>query len=144
MLHAAALLLPALIPSWRFFDEIAPSPRIEYRLLNAPAEALDQWQEFRPRPVRLSRGALLVRLVWNVRWNETLFLVTCAERLLESPSEYRAREIIRRIVRALAQGGEIGAAYAQFRLVVISRQGLQLCREVPFTSVAYPIEEVRL
>ena len=30
-----ALLLPALIPSWRFFKEVAPSPRIE--VSTAPA-----------------------------------------------------------------------------------------------------------
>ena len=29
------LLLPALIPSWSFFDVIAPSPRIEYALLRS-------------------------------------------------------------------------------------------------------------
>ena len=32
MQNALRLLLPALIPSWRFFDVIAPSPRIEYAL----------------------------------------------------------------------------------------------------------------
>ena len=35
MLQTVKLLLPALIPSWRFFSTIAPSPRIEFALLDA-------------------------------------------------------------------------------------------------------------
>lgn len=30
VLNSFRLLLPAIVPSWRFFDEIAPSPRVEY------------------------------------------------------------------------------------------------------------------
>ena len=33
MLRTLKLLLPVLIPSWRFFDFIAPSPRIQFSLL---------------------------------------------------------------------------------------------------------------
>ena len=32
------LLLPALIPSWRFFDVVAPSPRIEFVLLETAGD----------------------------------------------------------------------------------------------------------
>ena len=56
MLHGLKLLLPALIPSWRFFDTIAPSPRIEYALLHDP-HAAAAWREFRPRPARPDAAA---------------------------------------------------------------------------------------
>ncbi len=86
MLKPFALLLPALIPSWNFFDVIGPSPRIEYALLAAPDDGAGDWREFRPRPERLSIPAMLGRLFWNPRWNESLFLVACAERLMREPA----------------------------------------------------------
>jgi hypothetical protein len=48
MLQTLKLLLPALIPSWRFFDTIAPSPRIEFTLLKTAQDASGAWREFRP------------------------------------------------------------------------------------------------
>ena len=82
MLRPLALLLPALIPSWRFFDVIAPSPRIEFAMLTSPDSAA-VWQAFRPRPARVALSTMLGRLFWNPRWNESLFLVSCAERLVD-------------------------------------------------------------
>ena len=32
MLQSLKLVLPVLIPSWQFFNEVAPSPRIEFTL----------------------------------------------------------------------------------------------------------------
>ena len=91
-LNTLKLLLPALIPSWNFFDVIAPSPRIEYTLLNSQNESVTDWQEFRPRPEQLSFIQLLFRLLLNPRWNETLFMVSCAERILQNPTEYQHSE----------------------------------------------------
>jgi len=54
MLQTIKLLLPALMPSWRFFAAIAPSPRIELALLKTAKDVPDVWQEFRPRPEHLS------------------------------------------------------------------------------------------
>tara|TARA_Y100000052_G_scaffold27554_2_gene36273 strand:+ start:17501 stop:17911 length:411 start_codon:yes stop_codon:yes gene_type:complete len=98
------LILPALIPSWNFFDVIAPSPRIEYALLTSAEDAPVHWQAFRPRPETLSALTLLRRLFWNPRWNETLFLVSCAERLSQGITpDHSAREILTRMKRELAQ-----------------------------------------
>ena len=97
MLQTLKLLLPALIPSWRFFDTIAPSPRIEFALLKTARDASGRWQEFRPRPARLPISTMLKRMFWNPRWNESLFLVSCAERLMESPTEHSSQEILARI-----------------------------------------------
>ncbi len=44
------LLLPALVPSWNFFDVIVASPRVEYAMTDAPDGAIDAWIAFRPRP----------------------------------------------------------------------------------------------
>src|SRR6187402_3359239 len=99
MLQTIKLLLPALIPSWRFFDTIAPSPRIEFTLLQSVQGVAGDWQEFRPRPSSLAVHEMLVRMFWNPRWNETLFLVSCAERLLTAPTEHSSHEIFNRINR---------------------------------------------
>lgn len=130
MLHGLKLLLPVLIPSWRFFDMIAASPRIEYALLQDP-QTVPAWQEFRPRPARLSIGQLLLRIIWNPRWNESLYLVSCAERLMADPNPHTEREIIERIQAELAAPS---APFLQFRLVFVSRQGEGTRRDITFTS----------
>src|SRR5262245_54705619 len=96
MLHTLKLLLPALLPSWKFFDTIAPSPRIEFTLLRTPND-IPVWQEFRPRPAHLTIRTMLQRLFWNPRWNESLFLVSCAERLMQHPTDHSRQELMHRI-----------------------------------------------
>lgn len=135
MLRSFQLLLPALIPSWRFFDVIAPSPRIEFAWLASIQDTADQWHEFRPRPVRLSFTAMLRRLFWNPEWNETLFLVSCAERMIENPTAHSHQEILARIKASLKKTIQDAAApYLQFRLVFISRHENELRREILFIS----------
>ncbi|MBU1374370.1 MAG: hypothetical protein KKE02_21860 [Alphaproteobacteria bacterium] len=132
MLRAVSLLLPALIPSWRFFDAIGPSPRVEYALLPAADAAPRPWREFRPRPAHLSLAAMLGRLVWNPRWNETLFLVSCAERLMDQPTAHSEDEIFRRIDADV--GGAASQPWLCFRLVFLSREGDAITRDVLFQS----------
>ena len=137
MLKAVRLLLPALVPSWNFFDVIAPSPRIEYALAAAPdAAPPDSWREFRPRPAHLPFWRMLARLVWNPRWNETLFLVSCAERLVDSPTAHSQDEIFRRIAADLARAPDAAelAPWLCFRLVFVRRDGEALVRESLFTA----------
>ncbi|NIA71108.1 hypothetical protein HBA54_21140 [Pelagibius litoralis] len=132
MLKSLKFFAPVLIPSWRFFDTIAASPRIEFALLGAADETAADWQEFRPRPQNLSFGTVLRRLFWNPNWNDTLFLTSCAERLLENPTEHSVTEISTRIAASLnpAEGDE----FFQFRLVLISRAGDDLQKEVAYIS----------
>ncbi len=136
MLQTLKLLLPALIPSWRFFDTIAPSPRIEFALLQSAQDASGRWQEFRPRPARLPIGTMLKRMFWNPRWNESLFLVSCAERLMASPTEHSSQEILTRIKAELERNSiDVKATpYLQFRLVFLSREGSQIQKHVTFNS----------
>lgn len=133
MLQTLKLLLPALIPSWRFFDVIADSPRIEYTLLRSPGEPARDWQEFRPRPERFPLPAMLGRLVWNPRWNESLFVVSCAERLLAEPTTHSQDEIFHRIAADLADQ-DADAAWVNFRIVLLSEDEGVITREVAFVD----------
>ena len=107
------LLLPALIPSWRFFRAVAASPRVERWEQGC-------WRDARPRPAEIGLGRMLRRLFWNPRWNEALFLVSLAERVVEQGSERAARELLR---RAAPEGQPL-------RLVFVSYSGGALVREV--------------
>jgi hypothetical protein len=142
MIRILALLLPAMMPSWRFFAMVAPSPRIEFALLGAADEAARRWQEFRPRPARVPLLAMLGRLVWNPRWNESLFLVTRTERFLEGGSPESLREILARIRSDLrgASGGSGAARRIQLRLVVVRREQGGVVREEVYRSPVHPLE----
>ncbi len=143
LLQACALLLPALMPSWRFFGEILPSPRVEYALLEQAEDVPQHWQEFRPRPQKLSRKTMLKRLFWNPQWNESLFVMSCAERLMDQASAHSKREIFTRIA-AEVKRQKHATVYLQFRLVFISRSGAHLQREIPYLSPVRHLSEGRV
>ncbi|MCI4664539.1 MAG: hypothetical protein MRY74_07440 [Neomegalonema sp.] len=138
MLRTLSLLAPALAPSWRFFDEIAPSPRVEYTLLPTGDAAPTQWREFRPRPDRLSLRAMIRRLFWNPHWNEGLFLVSCSERLIDGKVDFSRREIMDRVVaevRSIANPPE-HLPYVRFRLTFLYRQNQTVEKHVLYVSDA--------
>ena len=152
------LLLPALLPSWNFFDVIAPSPRIEFTLLHSENDTSTQWQEFRPRPAQLPFSQMLARMFWNPRWNETLFTVSCAERIMENTSRnnldsHSENEILNRIINDIVcnklilvnnKAQDNPTTHIQFRLLVIQREGLKLTQEVVFESRIAPLSECAL
>lgn len=127
-----ALLLPALIPSWRFFDGIAPSPRIEIACLEG-MDAEPHWTEFRPRPDRVPITQMIKRLFWNTNWNEYLFLVSCSERLRDGPTQHSLNVIKDCIRRDLP-----AARVLQFRVVFVSIEGEALSKEILYTSEIEP------
>jgi hypothetical protein len=135
-LNSIQLLFPALIPSWNFFDIISPSPRIQFILLDAKKSALSDWQEFRPRPEKITYIQTLKRMIWNPRWNESLFLVSCAERLINNYTSHSENEILNRIINNYRD--ETNATYCQFRLIFIHREASKLEskleEEILFTS----------
>ena len=131
MLANAKLLLPALTPSWRFFDSVGPSPRIEFAFLSSPHEQAAGWRAFRPPPAALSWSEILRRLIWSPERNESLFLTSCAERLLEAPTAHSLREIWRRIA---ADAPADAPPYLQFRICVVQREGDELVRGVAYVS----------
>ena len=112
MLALLRLYLPVLFPSWRFFKEIEPSARVEYRVGSGP------WSPATARPRRVGPLAMLGRLFWNPHWNETLYLVSCAERLVSEPTDHAAAEIRARVARRERVSGRLG-----FRLVFHDRNG---------------------
>lgn len=122
MFRTLSLIVPVLVPSWRFFSAVAPSPRIEIALLGPAQEAAKEWREFRPRPARLSLVQSLRSLFWNPRWNEGLFLTSCAERFLSSGSQAAFDHILQRVSKALHEEG-VSASRFQLRLIVIARIG---------------------
>lgn len=134
------LLLPALIPSWNFFDVIAPSPRIEYALFDTEDQSQLEWHAFRPRPMQLSFIQMLKRMLWNPQWNETLFMMSCAERIMENPTQpqHSENEILNRILKELISNAsnvkQITATHLQFRLLVIQRHDSQLITNIIFQS----------
>lgn len=127
------LLLPALIPSWNFFETIEASPRIEYALLSGPDVADADWREFRPRPARVPFAAMLARLIWNPRWNESLFLVTCAERLLDAPAAHSEDEIFRRVAADFADSSADGP-WLSVRLILVHEEAGAIRRDVAFIA----------
>lgn len=143
MLETLKLFFPALIPSWRFFDGVAPSPRIEFCLLEHHQTLPELWREFRPRPERLSGFDVFLRLFWNQKWNESLFLVSCAERLMMNLSAQCELEILKRIRRELVRGSTNFSVTPdiRFRLVFISREGADLQRSVAYISPVYSCAE---
>lgn len=139
MLNTVKLLLPALVPSWRFFSVIAPSPRVEITTLKTAKDRQCDWQEFRPRPDAVSVGTMLKRMFYNARWNETLFVMSCAERYTKNPSEHSREEILTRIKAELKQNGGVQSdkPFLQFRLVFVYRNGAQLEKQVTYLSPVY-------
>ncbi len=139
MLHTLKLLLPALLPSWNFFDVIAPSPRIQFALLNTKNETPQQWQTFRPRPDNITFKQMLTRMLWNPRWNESLFVMSCAERIIAQHTQPLVRqhsedEILKRISQELSVTLSPEENYLQFRLELVQRQGEKLRHDIVFHS----------
>jgi hypothetical protein len=125
MFRLASLILPAIVPSWRFFDGVAPSPRIEFTY--SPEE---DWQELRPKPAQVTIREMLKRLVYNRHWNENLYMVSCAERLMLTGSAHAKEQILARI----RMDHPDGKGDPTFRLVFVHRDGTELIREVTYTS----------
>lgn len=144
MFQVFRLLLPALIPAWNFFDVIADSPRVEFVLLKDPDESPGTWQAFRPPPPTQSPGSILRRLVWNPVWNETLFVVSCAERLMRQPTAHSEDEIFKRIAADLIRGGTSPETWLRFRLAFVARDGEALTREVRYEADPRRIAEIEL
>jgi len=81
---------------------------------------------------------MLWRVIWNPKWNETLFVVSCAERLLAgvNPAHSEA-EILYRLKRdhTLLYPKQQGVSHIRFRLLLLSRQGQELLQEVAYMSL---------
>lgn len=146
-LSGLRLLLPAIIPSWRFFDAVTASPRLDYALLDGPEGEAEHWREFRPRPAVLTSGTMLRRLLWNPQWNEGLYLVSLAERLMSATTPqteaHSQRELLLRVARHLDRTGT-GGEWLQIRLRFVRRTGPadRVEEEVVFLSHPCPMAQL--
>lgn len=129
------LLLPALIPSWRFFDVIAASPRIQYRVFSNKKDKVI-WEDYRPRPAYIAFLTMLKRLFWNPWWNDTLFLTACAERIMQQDCNHAVHTIATHILKDLEKADPQNM---QFRLIYLYREGTTLKSEETYLSPVYDI-----
>lgn len=137
MFTTVRLILPALIPSWRFFKTVAPSPRVEFRLVEHKKPSA--WREADPRPPTLGFGAMMLRLFWNARWSEALYLTTCAERLIATQDPIFEQEINERLAARIPGVN----ALLQFRLIFVVRAGGRIERHMLFESDPAPLLALR-
>ncbi len=112
MLRLFQLYLPVLFPSWRFFEAIGAGLRVEYRRDGGA------WTGVVPRSERLTLWSVLTSLVWNRAWNEHLFIVTCAERLLTRTSDKAEDELVARL-----SARQRGHGHLTFRIVLEDADG---------------------
>lgn len=117
MVSFLALLLPALFPSWRFFQDVGPSPVVEV-LING------RWAEARPRPAKLEVGQIALSLLWNRACAERLYLTSCAERFLAEPSDRLLGQIIALLPKEASA----------FRICLRARFRDEITQEVAFES----------
>ncbi len=131
------IILPIFFPSWRFFSSIGASPRIQFAFLKSETAEPRAWQEFRPRPARVSFTEGLRRLLWNPQWNELLYMNTCAEHLFEGYSLRYEQEIMCRILSA-AHAGEVASEpnthFLLFRVCAVIRENKVVTQSVVFVS----------
>lgn len=141
MWKTLSLILPVLMPSWRFFKTIEPSPRVQWRFLTDKNATTGDWQDFRPRPQAVTAVQMIVRLFWNPVWNDSLFVVSCAERIEQRPTDHSITEITQRIVADnAATRMNPQERLVQFRLLFVHRDGADLVEDIVFVSdpVAQP------
>ncbi|EEB84014.1 hypothetical protein RGAI101_1164 [Roseobacter sp. GAI101] len=141
MWKTLSLILPVLMPSWRFFKTIEPSPRVQWRFLTDKNATTGDWQDFRPRPQAVTAVQMIGRLFWNPVWNDNLFVVSCAERIEQQRTDRSITEITQRILAdsdATQMNPQV--RLVQFRLLFVHRDGADLVEDIVFVSdpVAQP------
>ena len=112
IVNLARLVLPALIPSWRFFDRIGPAPIVR---VSTTAEPL-HWRQIPPRVATRRPAELIASLFHNPSRNEALYVQSLAERLITQDDAHAAREL-----RDFAAKAVSGAAF--FLSVVVRVPG---------------------
>lgn len=134
MRNTLMLILPILVPSWRFFKAIEPSPRVQWAFVGQNGHPINEWQEFRPRPMTVTLWQMIGRLFWNPARNDALYVVSLAERIVQSPTSHSINEINRRILADLPRPPHDVGQLMRFRLVFVSRNVTGHHEEVLFTS----------
>lgn len=131
------LILPAIVPSWRFFDAVGDSPRIDHAVVATRDAPVTDWHSHDPRIGYLSPARMVHRLFWNPAWNDGLYRVSLAERLLTSDDAatvaHSERELMRRIARDLDAGPD---AWLRVRIRLVARDGERVVHESDAVRIA--------
>ena len=131
------LLLPAVIPSWRFFDEIAPSPRLEYAVFDDMDKETYNWRELQLNDDKISIIDLIKRLFYNSARNHSLYIMSLSERIAGEDCAHAKKEVLRIVKLKLQQlYGSPEARFFRYRLVFKLRVGSKIERHVYFMSGA--------
>ena len=142
-MNALRLLLPVLFPSWRFFPEVGPSPRIEYALLGGAEDKPSAWAAFQPRPDTQSFIQFANSLFWNPTGNTYLFLVTCCEQFLANNSQPALDHLTAHVREgAIKKSRADTHDHFQFRLIVVFRDGEEVKREELYRSSVLSLSEL--
>ncbi len=132
MLTLLKLFLPILFPSWRFFEAIGPSPRIEVRLASSP-----DWHPLGALPARLNVGDYLRRLVHAPEWNAQLYLTSTAIRHAVEPTAHTQSTLTRLIARDLSPAEPFA-----FRIAFLARDGQVIGKFIEYESPLIDPERV--
>ena len=131
------LLLPALFPSWRFFQQVGPSPRVEFRVL-LDGQKTD-WAESHPISDHVGLSQMLRGMFWNPERNTQLYMVALAERLVSGLVDHSKAELNRLIAERLgAREGQL-----QFRLIFMTSGEAGITGTVVYESAPQGIAELR-
>ena len=135
-------LLPVLLPSWRLFDSIGPAPMLQWAREAHDAEP--RWKAFRPLPERRTLAAVLMSLAWAPQRNETLYLASCAERLLAGPNAALERRVVEAL-RAAAEAGELAGVGTRLhvRIMVSERDGATIRERQAWRASPVPLASTR-
>lgn len=135
-----ALILPIVMPSWRFFDVIAPAPHIEFGWADSATSNALAWRPFLPTPATIDWPLRLRHLWSNAARNETLYLLACADQVCYATSARAAAEIRARLERALANGSlDRQGPYLCLRIRTVVRVGTELQETVAYSAPPWPV-----
>lgn len=99
---------------------------------------MSEWSQVNFKPEQLTFKQTIGRLFWNPEWNEYLYLMTCAERLVETPDFHWVEEINTRLAKRIEL--PVGSTL-QFRLVFVERSGEAVAPSVSYVSTPLPMAE---
>lgn len=108
------MILPAFIPSWKFFDQVGEALLVEYAWTSATAEP-QVWQNAN-RMSALSWSEMFLRLFWNPVGNEDLFIMSAADRFLRDSSESRLNIVRQRVAHRHPPENETDYLHLRIRM----------------------------
>ena len=105
------LFLSAIISSWQFFKEAAEAPVLEISFND------ENWDVLSLRSDKRTFLGFLGGIFYNPKWNEALYIMDCAERLLTDISQRNIDELMDRVVLYLKSRNLLNSSQLKYRLL---------------------------